>query len=136
MIRARILPVEEIERAVNAGGPLAELQVSTDALKSMGVAVVEDDARIVAYWVVWTGLHVEPLWVDPAYRRNPAVIRGIVQGMEALVTASGEPAAFCVIEDGDTASLVAGYATRLGFHEAPGRRYYLVHTPAEELVRG
>lgn len=126
-ITHRTLAPEEIQRAIDAGGPLGEMQVQADRMKEMSVAVVEVDGVIVAYWVVWYALHVEPLWVDPAWRRHPAVIGGIVQEMEAVVEATPEPAAFCVIE-AENAAIVGRYARRLGFHEAPAGAslYYLV----------
>lgn len=133
MIRHFTLPPDQVTRALAAGGPLQDLPIDPEKLKDMSLAVVEVDGEIVAYWVVWYALHVEPLWIQPAYRKHPAVVRGIVEAMQAIVEQSGELAAFCVIEQ-EHLQTVAGYATRLGFHPAPGLLYYLVLQPAPEPV--
>lgn len=135
MIRHFTLPPVEAHRALEAGGPLQDLGIAPDRLQEMSIAVVEVDDLIVAYWAVWYGLHVEPLFVAEAYRKHPAVISGIVEEMQTIVEASGEPAVFCVIEEANAAA-VAPYAGRLGFHAAPGSLYYLVVSPVLEPVGG
>lgn len=132
-ITTRTLPPEDAHLAIAAGGPFQELQVQADKLKEMSIAVVEVDGRIVAYWCVWYALHVEPLWVHEDYRKSPGVIGGIVTEMQKIVEATHEPAAFCVIEAENLAE-IGGYATRLGFQEAPGRLYYVILQPAAEPV--
>lgn len=124
-IRHLLLPTDQAARALEAGGPLAALGATAETLKSMIVAAVEVDGVIVAYWVVWRALHVEPLWVTEAYRKHPAVIKGIVEAMQDAVALTGEPSAFCVIEP-ENAAVVGQYATRLGFLPAEGSLYYLV----------
>lgn len=131
-ITTRTLPPDDAHLAIEAGGPLQELQVQADKLREMSIAVVEVDGVIVAYWVVWYALHVEPLWVHPDHRKSPGVISGIVAEMQRIVEATAEPAAFCVIESQNLAE-IGGYATRLGFLEAPGRLFYLVLQPAEPV---
>lgn len=122
----RTLNPEEMDTALQAGGPLAEMQLSAEKLKQMRIAVVEIDGQIVAYWVVWFGLHVEPLWVAEEHRRSPAVIKNIVEQMQEEVLRTAEPAAFCIVESSEAGEVVARYADRLGFHEAPGKLYYVV----------
>lgn len=134
MIQHSTLPPDQFYRLRDAGGPLAD--VDPEKLKEMSIAVVEVDGLIVAYWVVFYALHVEPLWIAEAFRRSPSVVGGIVREMQTIVEATQEPAAFCVIDAGDAAPLVASYADRLGFHEAPGKLYYLVIQPAPALVEG
>lgn len=123
----------DIQRAITeAGGPLADLQAEPDRMDGMSLACVEVDGQIVAYWLVCYALHVEPLWVAEAFRKNPPVIKGIVAEMQRIVEGTGEPAAFCVI-DQENLDHVAPYANRLGFHEAPGKLFYaVVNPPAEE----
>lgn len=124
MTRHFLLPPDQAARAIAAGGPLQA--VDPAKLREMSIAVVEVDGQIVAYWVAWYGLHVEPIWIDPAHRRSPRVVGGIVAEMEQLVSASGEQSAFCVIEAEDQAT-VAPYVERLGFLPADGGQlYYLV----------
>lgn len=130
----RTLEPEEVEKALAAGGPLSDQVLNPDQMREMSIAVVEVDGQIVAYWVVWYALHLEPLWIHPSWRKHPAVCGGIVQAMEAIVEASGEPAGFAIIEQENLETL-APLAQRLGFHEAPGKLFYVVvQTP--ELVKG
>lgn len=124
---------DQIARVREAGGPLAE--ANPEKLKDMQIAVVEVDGQIVAYWGTFFALHAEPLFVTEAARKNPGVIAAIVAQLQEILSASTEPAAFCVIED-DTAEVVATYADRLGFHKAPANLYYLILEPAPTPVGG
>lgn len=134
VVTRRVLPDDEVALAIAAGGPLADLKVSPDKLKQMSVGVVEVDGAIVAYWVVWYALHAEPLWVKPEFRKHPAVIKHVVGVMHDIVAASEEPAIYCQVEPADV-ELVAPYAERLGFYEAPGKFFYMV-LPDTEKVEG
>lgn len=135
-IQTRTLAPDEIQKAIDAGGPLADLQASPERMAEMAVAVVEVDGAVVAYWVCWYALHVEPLWIHPDWRKHPAVVGGIVGEMQKNAEATGEPAAFCVIE-AENLLVVAPYAKRLGFYEAPGTLYYLMlQQPAEAPAEG
>lgn len=134
-INAYTLAPDQVHRALEAGGPLQEMQVEPERMKEMSVAVVEVDGKIVAYWVIWYALHVEPLWITPEYRKHPAVVGGLVRQMQQVVEETLEPAAFCVIE-AENLEAVAPYADRLGFQQAPGKLYYLVLQPVPEPVGG
>lgn len=134
-IRARTLTPDETQKAIDAGGPLKDMQVKADRLKEMSIAVVEVDDQIVAYWVVWYALHTEPLWIHEDYRRSPGVVGGLVGELQRIVEATGEPSAFAVIGDENLEAL-GGAATRLGFYEAPGKMFYLVLEPAQAAVGG
>ena len=134
-IRARTLDPDETQKAIDAGGPLAEMQVRADRLKEMSIAVVEVDDQIVAYWVVWYALHTEPLWIHEDYRKSPGVVGGLVGELQRIVEATGEPSAFAVIGEENLAQLGAA-AARLGFYEAPGKLFYLVLEPAQAVVGG
>lgn len=129
MIRHYTLPPDQVQRAIAAGGPLQDLQVDPAKLATMQVAVVEVDGQIVAYWVAWYALHLEPLWIHPDQQKSPGVARAMLTEIQALARASGELAGFAVIEDAN-ASAIAPYAARLGFQPAPGQLYYLVLPPA------
>lgn len=134
-IRTYTLAPDQVHRALEAGGPLKEMQVDPERMKDMSVAVVEVDGRIVAYWVIWYALHVEPLWIQPEWRRHPGVCSGLVKQMQAVVEETAEPAAYCEIGE-ENLEAIAPYAERLGFLPAPGRLYYLVLQPAPEPVGG
>lgn len=41
------------------------------------IVVVEDGERIVGVWGVFRVVHLEGVWVDPAYRRSPRVVDGL-----------------------------------------------------------
>lgn len=125
MIRALLLTGPDTARAREAGGPLADLQLDPARLAEMTIAAVEVEGQIVAYWVLWKALHLEPLWIAPDHRKSPPIVAGIIDAMRAGAEASGEPAGFCVIEEPNLA-VVAPYADRLGFVAAPGKLYYLV----------
>lgn len=131
MIRAYILPPDQSARVQEAGGPLRDADPA--ALAEMTIAVVEVDGWIVAYWVLWKALHLEPLWVAPAYRHHPEVIRPLVTETFEAARATGERAGFAVIEE-EGRETIAPYAARLGFHLAPGSLYYLVLEPAPAPV--
>jgi len=136
MIRRRTLAPGEVQKAIEAGGPLQELQIQAEKLQEMAIAVVEVDDRVVAYWVTWYALHLEPLWIHPEYRKHPGVVGGIIEQMQEIAEATQEGSAFCVIE-AENLELVTGYATRLGFLEAPGKLFYvLLQQPALEPVEG
>lgn len=130
-IKAYTLAPDQVHRALEAGGPLLEMQVDPARMKDMSVAVVEVDGQIVAYWVIWYALHVEPLWIQEAWRKHPGVVGGIVKQMQSVVEETMEPSAFCVIEE-ENLDRVAPYADRLGFLQAPAKLYYLVLQPAPE----
>jgi len=130
---ARTLAPDETQRAIDAGGPLKDMQVRADRLKEMSIAVVEVDDRIVAYWVVWYALHTEPLWIHEDYRRSPGVVGRLVGELQRIVEATGEPSAFAVIGEENLTQLAAA-ASRLGFYEAPGKLFYVVLEPAQAVV--
>lgn len=126
-IRHFILPPDQIERLREAGGPLAdrEMYPSLARLTAMTCPVVEVDGQIVAYWILWQALHVEPLWIHEDHRQAPGIARGLVEEVFQAIAAAGEQTAFSVVEDA-TLAVIGSYAARLGFQEAPGRLFYIV----------
>ena len=124
----RILEPHELQRAIDAGGPLQAIGATPDRLKDMRVAVAEVDGEVVAYWVAWYALHLEPLWIAEAHRHSPRVVAGLIQEIQRLAESTAEPAAFAVLED-DNVDLLTKAVTRLGFHEAPGKLFYVVIQP-------
>lgn len=135
-MRTYILPHDELHRVVAIDGPLKDIGADPERLKTMSIVVVEVEGQIVAYWVAVYCLHLEPLWINPEYRHNPAVGRGLLETMQGVVEGTGEPAAFCVLQESNRA-LLEDAAGRLGFLEVPGDRlYYLVLQPAPEPVKG
>lgn len=72
----RLLPPEEWGKL--AGRDIAALfpLVAADDLQ---VVVVEDGDRIVACWAAVRIVHFEGVWIDPAYRHRPSVIKRLVR---------------------------------------------------------
>ena len=105
-IRAYTLAPDQGHRALEAGGPLLEMQVDPERMRDMSVAVVEVDGTIVAYWVIWYALHVEPLWIQPEYRRHPGGVGGLVRQMQQVVEETGEPAVLALAGINTSASRV------------------------------
>lgn len=128
-LRCFMLPMEEIERIREAGGPLAECDL-THMARAI-VAAVEVDGKVVAYWPVWKAVHAEPLWVHPDARNNPAVIRGILDQVELAMDEMGDPVIFAIIEDAEMLTSGA-YAKRLGYQQVPGSLFMLFRQPKEE----
>ena len=127
-----ILPPDQIDRVREAGGPLAD-QPDLSRLADATVVVAEVDGRIVAYWVAFYALHLDPLWIAEEHRRSPAVNRGLLEGIAAVVERTGEPVSFAVIESPTSEQFAL--AERLGFARVPGDLYYVL-TPTVEPVGG
>jgi hypothetical protein len=78
----RILPPAEWPRLVNteAGPALKYL----DPAES-NIVVVEDGGRIIGCWSVLRLVHLEGLWIDPAYRHSPSVARRLFRATWRVV---------------------------------------------------
>ena len=136
-VRGFQLPMDQLHRLPEAGGPLSE--VDTSHMHRANIAAVEVDGRLVAYWPVWRAIHAEPLWVAEDWRNSPAVIRALLRELEhaldPLLQETGESVAFAIIGDADI--LASGrYAMRLGFQRVPGDLFYLMRTPDPDPVKG
>lgn len=79
---------------------------------------------IVGFCCLFAAVHWEPWYVDPAYRRHPGVVRGLLREARAQLQALDVGAAFAVVRgtDAPTHALVE----RLGFTPAPGQLYTVV----------
>src|SRR5258705_314463 len=95
-IRAYLLPLGQIERLREAGGPLAETDLSQLQLEAL--PVVEIEGQIVAYWPIFYALHLEPLWIAEGSRRHPVVATGLLDLMTEALHTIGKPVAFAVID--------------------------------------
>lgn len=79
-MRTRILPTAEWPRLQ---GTEAETLWPHLNPQEAQVVVVEEDGAIVGTWVVLRVVHVECVWVAPAYRRTGSVARRLLRGMRA-----------------------------------------------------
>ncbi len=70
----RVLPAAEWSK-------IAHLDVATwlqyVAPNDVQIVVAEDGDRVVGVWGVFRVVHLEGVWVDPAYRRSPRVVEGL-----------------------------------------------------------
>ena len=126
MTRTYTLNPVDNARILEAGGPLGD--ADPEKLTDKIFTVVEVDGRIVAYWMIWKALHLEPLWIHPDHRGNAGIGRALIQQTLGVAAALGEAAAFAVM---DPQGMGAGQIERLGFQPAPDRLYYLVLPPAQ-----
>lgn len=88
------------------------------------VIVVEDIVgRITAYWMIFTCVHVEPLWIAPEDRGRVGVIRKLWRTVRETLRAQGVEIAFALINKANPA---ARYAQRLGFRRTVGDCYFVL----------
>lgn len=82
----RILPTGEYERlpddfrAVVLAAPVGDVQV---------IVVERYDGEIVAHWAMVRIPHVEGVWIAPDYRKQPAVVRHLMVGMQSAARVWG-----------------------------------------------
>lgn len=88
------------------------------------VAQDVEGGNIVAYWFIFDAVHVEPLWVDPNYRKRPGMARRLWGRVREILEETKVPGAFAMVHDAD-AMPNASQAIRLGFKRLPGDLYYL-----------
>lgn len=103
----RVLPPEEYCRLQGhshlPGGQLPLPEMSS-------IVVLEDGIEIVGFWMLNLVPHVEPIWIDPRYRRSMAAGK-LWRGMRALLDAVPVRKALCLLDNSE----IAGYVQRLGF---------------------
>ena len=86
--------------------------------------------EIVAYWLLFDAVHVEPVWIHPQHRTRVGLIRRLWRAVYQALQGSGVEGAFAICaEDGLSYQL----AQRLGFRPMGGRLMYLVVDKAKRL---
>lgn len=95
-----------------------------DITHSRVVIGENESGEIVAYWVIFETVHVEPLWIDDAYRKRAGVLRRLWNSVIGILKETKTPFAFGIVKP----DLLVNHemADRLGFKELPGTLYYLV----------
>lgn len=85
------------------------------------VVVAEDDEQIVGFTCLYTAVHFEPIWIDPAHRHQPALFRGLWQESRRILDEHGVQMIFAVVPDHlpHQKQLVE----HVGFTPAPGQLY-------------
>lgn len=81
--------------------------------------------EIVAYWVVFEAVHVEPFWIRDDYRKRVGVLRRLWTSVLNILRDSSIPFAFAVVKD-DMLPTNGDMASRLGFKEMDGKLFYLI----------
>jgi hypothetical protein len=118
----RVLPPEEWEK-------LAHIEpFDRTGLPSPGhwrIVVAEVEGVIVGFSCLFDCVHMEPLWIDPAYRARPHafgdVLTGLWAGCRVLLHAADVQMVFAVV--GDALPRNADFVKHLGFIPAEGTLY-------------
>lgn len=93
--------------------------------KSTRVIVLEDAAgELKAFWLAFSTVHIEPLWIAEEYRGRAAVIRRLWGGVRDILVETGNNLAFAVINNDDLPG-TAPMAKRLGFLHIPGQLFFV-----------
>lgn len=126
----RLLPQDEWHRLYSVP-PFSEgIQVSLSQHDS--VIVAEDErGQIVGYWLMFYAMHVEPMWIAPAYRGRVGIIRRLWGAVQDRLRDLGLDLAFALINPGNPA---VDYAKRLGFVRTQGDCYWVsAKKPSPEI---
>ena len=81
--------------------------------------------KVVAYWMMYDAVHVEPLWIAPEERGNPAIARPLWTKVVETLVEVGTPMAYAMIGDG-ALEQNAPMALRLGFRPLSGNLFYIL----------
>ena len=86
--------------------------------------MAEQEGTIVAYWGIFTAIHIEPLWIHPDYRSRAGLVRRLWTEVTATLQAANVRTAFACIADVDAAKNVP-LALRHGFTRIQGDLYFV-----------
>lgn len=88
------------------------------------IIVAEQEGTIVAYWGLFSAIHVEPLWIHPDHRKRPGLVRRLWLAVVETLRGAGVRTAFACIADVDAAQNVP-LALRHGFVRIQGDLYFV-----------
>jgi hypothetical protein len=129
-ISLRQLPVEEWTRLSEAGGPLSGHQLPAAPDHAVVIVAEIDGDTIIAYWVAAAMVHLDPLYIDPAYRHHPKLALGLLGLLTHLLQQAGVTyAQACVAPEDQPGNGVL--LEKLGFSALPGTLYRGAIPPAE-----
>lgn len=83
---------------------------------------------LVAFWGMFSAVHVEPLWIHPDHRKRPGLIRRLWLTVRQTLLDLGIHTAFAAIADRDAAQNVP-LAMRIGFDRFSGDLYFVQLQP-------
>jgi hypothetical protein len=106
-VTIRELPPEEYKK-LEGHEFLHELGVPSPGCSR--ILVGEDGGSIVAFWMLVAVPHLEPIWIDPKYRRSMLAGR-LWKAMQRVIDALPLSGVISNITD----PIVGGYLERLGF---------------------
>lgn len=94
------------------------------------IAVEDEEGRIVGYWCVITAVHLEPVWIDPAYRGNASMVRKLWRGVrDVLVDNNVEMAVAVLMRDNPASHVIK----RMGFQPVNADLYFAAVNSTVEL---
>jgi hypothetical protein len=120
---SRMLPPDEWPRL--AGTEAETLWPHLDPANAQ-VLVVEHEGQIVGTWTVMRMVHVECVWVHPAYRGTFGVVKRLLRGMRAAARTWGAR----TVLTGAMTDQVRGLITSLHGVRLPGEHYVI---PVEQV---
>lgn len=121
-MRTRVLKPEEWSRINTPELPNLLPYVEP---QNVSVVVVEDDAgEIVASVAAMLTTHFEGLWIDPAYRGNPGVVRSLIRELYGVPRARAEHWAFATAGEDNTR--METVCRRLGGRQMPPVKFYVM----------
>lgn len=82
----------------------------------------DSTGQIVAYWCVFTTVHIEPMWIAEEHRGRVGLIRRLWGAVRGVLADMGVDVAFALIRPANPA---AEYAKRLGFARTAGDSYFV-----------
>ena len=125
-MRARILKPEEMKRLAAVKAPMMPLVEP----HNVAACVVEDDAgEIIASLLVLRLSCVEGLWIAPAYKKHPGVLRSLLRLAWAVPQARDEH--WMIGGASDDSPKMNDFVTRLGGVPLP-LKYYVLSTGVDQ----
>jgi hypothetical protein len=123
----RLLPPDEFPRL--ADYPLAEQHGVPDPRSSLILVAEDPEGVIVGVWAALTTIHLDGLWIDPAYRGTSRVASQLLHGMKAQLASLNLVHSFTMIAHDTPEVLIL--AQKAGFQLLPMHLCFLDLTRPE-----
>jgi hypothetical protein len=118
-VTVRLLLDEEYPRLLDL--PFAGAQRLPDPALSLVLIAENEAGAIVGVWAALTTVHLDGLWVDPAYRKTSRVAVQLLRTMKETLGARGILHSFTYVESTEVLLL----ALKAGFTRLPGDLLFL-----------
>jgi len=129
MLTTRLLPPEEWDR-LRAIEPFASKGLPRDPAE-WRILVIERDGQLVGTCSLFTAVHWDCWWVDPAARGKGGVLFALLRAAMQLLATAQITTVYTGAEDGDDD--VAALLEHFGFTPASGRLFVLEMPVAQEV---